>query len=49
VARLHPSELEQYLKGAEIRSEKKERAAQRGSTPSADQRKREDEALQKYA
>jgi hypothetical protein len=37
------------MKGAEVHNEKQERAAQRGSTPSADQRRREQEAIQKYA
>lgn len=49
VARLHPSEVRQYLRGAEIRNEKQQRAAQRGSQPSNSQRRREQDALQKYA
>jgi len=49
VSQLHPQELELYLKGAELRNEKKQRTAQTGRQPSPDQRKRENNALEKYA
>lgn len=49
MARLHPNEIQRLLKGAEIREERKNRAAERGSAPSADQRRREQEALENFA
>jgi len=47
--RLTPGEINVYLKGAEERNEEKQRAAKSGQTPSANQKQREQEALQKYA
>jgi len=49
MAQLHPTEIQMYIKGAESREKKQQRAAERGGQPSADQRRREQEALQKYA
>lgn len=48
LAQYTPQEIKRLQKGAEIHNEKKERTAERGSTPSADQRRREQEALEKY-
>lgn len=48
VARLHPNELQRLVKGAEIRNEKQERAMERGGGPSQEQRRREQEAFEKY-
>lgn len=48
IARLHPTEIELYQRGAESREEDKQRAAKRGSAPSKDQKRREREALEKY-
>jgi hypothetical protein len=48
IARMHPTEINRYLSGAESREEKKKRAQERGSTPSADQQRREQQALEKY-
>jgi len=44
-----PGEIQVYLKGAEERNEDKQRASKSGRTPSADQKQREQEALEKYA
>jgi len=48
LAQYTPGEIARLQKGAEVYNEKQERAAQRGSTPSPDQRRREREALEKY-
>lgn len=47
-AQLSPQEIQRLLKGAELRQEKQERASKRGSSPSRDQRRRENAALEKY-
>lgn len=49
LAQYHPNEIERLQKGAEVYHENQQRAAERGDAPSADQRRREQEALQKYA
>lgn len=49
MAQLSPGEVQRLLKGAELRKEKEKRAAERGGAPSADQRQRENAALEKYA
>jgi len=46
---MHPEELRRYSRGAELREEKKQRNMNRDTTVSADQQRREQEALQKYA
>jgi len=42
-------EIDQLKRGQELYNEEKERSADRGSTPSADQKRREEEALRQYA
>lgn len=49
LAQYSPQEIKRLQDGAELVQEKKERAQKRGNTPSADQRRREQEALEKYA
>lgn len=49
VSTLTIHEVRQLQRGQELQNEKQERASQRGSVPSADQRRREQEALEKYA
>jgi len=51
IAKMHPEEIKLYLDGMERREEKKQRNANanRQTTPSADQQRREQEALEKYA
>lgn len=48
-AQLTTSEIRRLKRGAELNEEAKERAAERGSAPSADQRRREEQKLQEYA
>jgi len=49
VAQYTRQEINRLVKGAELRKEMEQRTAERGSTPSADQQRREQEALEKFA
>jgi len=49
ISQLTQREIDQLKRGQELFNEEKERAQDRGSTPSADQKRREEEALRQYA
>ena len=49
IAQLSNDEIERLMHGAELREEEKQRAAKRGGTPSPDQQRREEEALESFA